>query len=142
MKPNVLLVDDNNIVNFISRKTMEDCDFAGHIAEYTSGQRALKYLERLAKNQEQIPDLIFLDIKMQLMDGFEFLDQFKKLPASVKEKSKIVMLTSSLLDNDRRRAFEHPQVIEFLNKPVTKSKLIALVEKLAGSREQEAGSRE
>ena len=131
MKPKVLLVDDNNIVNFISRKTMEDCDFAGHIAEYTSGQKALKYLERLVKNLDQIPDLIFLDIKMQLMDGFEFLNQFEKLPAPVKAKSKIVMLTSSLLEDDRKRAFEHPQVIEFLNKPVTKSKLNALISRMA-----------
>ena len=109
---------------------MEDCVFAEHIAEYTSGKKALKYLERLADNREMIPDLIFLDIKMQLMDGFEFLDQFELLPEQVKEKSKIVMLTSSLLENDRKRALSYRNVIEFLNKPVTRTKLNALANKM------------
>jgi CheY-like chemotaxis protein len=130
MKPKVLLIDDNDIVNFISRKTMEDCVFAEHIAEYTSGKKALKYLERLTKNEDMIPDLIFLDIKMQLMDGFEFLDQFEFLPDPVKKKTKIVMLTSSLLENDRKRALAHRNVIEFLNKPVTRSKLHSLEGKI------------
>jgi len=130
MKPRVLLIDDNNVVNFISRTTMEDCVFAEHIAEYTSGKKALKYLERLADNKEMIPDLIFLDIKMQLMDGFEFLDQFELLPEPVKEKSKIVMLTSSLLEDDKKRALAHRNVIEFLNKPVTRSKLHSLTIKM------------
>jgi CheY-like chemotaxis protein len=130
MKPKILLVDDNNIVNFISRKTIEDCAFADHITEFTSARRALKFLEKISREPGSIPELVFLDIKMQLMDGFEFLDHFRNLPEAVRNKTKIVMLTSSLLDNDRERAFAHENFIEFLNKPVTRDKLKAIQNKL------------
>ena len=133
MKPKVLLLDDNSIVNFISRKTIEDCSFSEHITEFTSGKRAIKYLEQLAEKQELIPDLIFLDIKMQLMDGFEFLDHFGNLHEAVRKKSRIVMLTSSLLDIDRERALKYDYVVDFLNKPVTRVKLEYIKNKLIGS---------
>ncbi|MFI5218886.1 MAG: response regulator [Bacteroidia bacterium] len=130
MKPTVLLLDDNSIVNFISRKTIEDSAFAGKIIEFTSGKKALKFLEQNEKNQAELPDIIFLDIKMQLMNGFEFLDHFILLPESIRKKTQIVMLTSSLIDFDRERALKYENVIEFLNKPVTREKLNNLKIKL------------
>ena len=130
MKPTVLLLDDNSIVNFISRKTIEDCAFADKIIEFTSGKRVLKFLEQNEKNSTELPDIIFLDIKMQLMNGFEFLDHFILLPESIRKKTQIVMLTSSLVEFDRERALKYENVIEFLNKPVTKEKLNNLKNKL------------
>ena len=129
MKPKVLLIDDNSIVNFISRQTIEDFDFASKITEFTSGKKALKHLEENAKTPMELPDLIFLDIKMQFMSGFEFLDNFILLPESVRKKTRIVMLTSSLIDMDRERALRYENVIEFLNKPITREKLNALKNK-------------
>ena len=123
MRPKVFLIDDNNIVNFINRRTMESCGFSDHITEYTSAKKALKFLSETAKNPEQIPDLIFLDIKMQLMNGFEFLENFVKLPPSVKGKVKIIVLTSSLLETDKANALKHESVVAFLNKPITRDKL-------------------
>ena len=122
MRPSVFLIDDNNIVNFINRKTMESCGFSDNIIEYTSAKRALKFLGE-AKDPAKIPDLIFLDIKMQLMNGFEFLENFIKLPASVKGKAKIIMLTSSLLDSDKELAMKYESVVAFFNKPITRDKL-------------------
>ena len=131
MGPRVFLIDDNNIVNFINRKTMESCGFTDDIIEYTSAKKALKFLgETAAKDSSQIPDLIFLDIKMQLMNGFEFLEQFMKLPASVKEKAKIIMLTSSLLDSDKELAMKHESVVAFFNKPITRDKLSSIRSRL------------
>lgn len=132
MKPTVALLDDNSIVNFISRKTMEDCGFADKIIEFTLGKKALKFLEKNAENPRELPDIIFLDIKMQLMNGFEFLDNFINLPESVRRKVKIVMLTSSLVDFDRERALNYENVIEFLNKPITREKLNNLKNKFIG----------
>ena len=123
MKPRVFLIDDNDIVNFINRKTMESCSFSDNIIEYTSAKKALKFLDEASKDSDQIPDLIFLDIKMQLMSGFEFLEGFGKLPPEVTEKVKIIMLTSSLHDSDKELALKYKNVVDFLNKPITKDKL-------------------
>src|SRR5258708_140727 len=123
MKPRVVLIDDNNIVNFINRKTMESCSFSDNIIEYTSAKKALRFLNETAKDPEQIPDLIFLDIKMQLMNGFEFLENFIKLPPSVKGKAKIIVLSSSLLETDKEHAMKYESVVAFLNKPITRDKL-------------------
>ncbi len=130
MRPKVFLIDDNNIVNFINRKTIESCGFSDNIVEYTSARKALRYLGEAAKGTQEIPDVIFLDIKMQLMNGFEFLDNFTKLPPSVKEKVKIIMLTSSLLESDKELAMKYESVIAFLNKPITRDKLSSIRSKL------------
>ena len=126
MRPKVFLIDDNNIVNFINRKTMESCGFSDNIVEYTSAKKALKFLDEAAQDASKIPDIIFLDIKMQLMNGFEFLDRFIKLPASVKSKVKIIMLTSSLLDSDKENAMKYESVVAFFNKPITRDKLSSI----------------
>jgi CheY-like chemotaxis protein len=130
MKPRVVLIDDNNVVNFINRRTMESCSFSDSIVEYTSAKKALRFLNEAAKHPEQIPDLIFLDIKMQLMNGFEFLENFIKLPASVKGKAKIIMLTSSLLETDKQHALQYESVVAFLNKPITRDKLNSIKSQL------------
>ena len=130
MTPRVVLIDDNNIVNFINRKTMESCGFSDNILEYTSAKKALKFLDEAAKDPVQIPDLIFLDIKMHLMSGFDFLENFIKLPPSVKTKVKIIMLSSSLLESDRENAMKYESVIAFFNKPITRDKLSSIKSKL------------
>lgn len=130
MKPRVLLIDDNNIVNFINRRTIESCGFSDNITEYTSPKKALKFLSEAANNLHEIPDLIFLDIKMHMMTGFEFLEGFVKLPASVKGKAKIIMLTSSLLDSDKELAMKYESVVAFFNKPITRDKLNSIRSRL------------
>jgi len=84
---------------------------------FTGTAKALEYLENFPV------DLIFLDINMPKMNGFDFLEEYKKLPEAVKKKCIIVMLSSSLLPEDRELAMNNPYVCQFLNKPLTGDKL-------------------
>src|SRR5438067_1599134 len=88
----VLLIDDNEIDVLVNRKILENEMFAGEISSHSSATDALKMLQNSNGN---LPDLIFLDIMMPVMDGFAFLDEFAKLPDAVTKQCKIVMLSTS-----------------------------------------------
>ena len=79
-----------------------------------------------ADNPDQIPELIFLDINMPLMDGFDFLEEFKNYPQPLQEKCKVIMLSSSIHPSDVERAQSYPQCVKYMNKPLSKGSLANL----------------
>ena len=122
----VMLVDDNELDNFINKKLIEADGFGGATTIHPSAQDALAYLKMHADAPGQVPDLIFLDIMMPEMDGFGFLDEFDKLPDPVKSKCKIIMLSTSDSFKDLNRANQNKYVKRFLNKPLNAQILAAL----------------
>ena len=89
-----------------------------------SGQAALEYLGRGGRPGDEVeahcgPDLIFLDINMPCMNGWEFLEEFRRLNVKGKKEIVVVMLTTSMFPEDRARAAEMPEVSGFENKPLT-----------------------
>jgi CheY-like chemotaxis protein len=123
--PVVMLIDDNELDNFVNKKLIENEHFAGTVQIQPSAVNALDFLNKNSGGTE-IPDLIFLDIMMPIMDGFGFLDEFEKLKDDVKKKSKIIMLSTSESFKDLNRANKNKYVYKFLNKPLSKSVLDAL----------------
>ena len=120
----VLLIDDNSMDNFINKKLLETGNFAANIIPHESAAEALAYLKN--EKPDHLPQIIFLDINMPGMDGFQFLDEFEKLPASVHDKCKIIMLSTSENFKDLNRANKNPLVKKFLNKPLTSPILKAI----------------
>ncbi len=115
----VMLVDDNETDNFISEKIIEMSNFADKIIAMDSGSSALEYLQANANNEENIPDIIFLDINMPFVDGFVFLFEFEKFNSLIKSKSKIVILSSSDNKKDIDRIVDNPYVINYVVKPLS-----------------------
>jgi len=115
----VMLVDDNDTDNFISRRIIEITKFADEVVIKNSGKSALEYLEDHKTNHTKLPDLIFLDINMPIVDGFVFLYEFEKFDYSIKDKCKVIILSSSDNKRDIDKIVNNDHVIKFITKPLT-----------------------
>ncbi len=123
----VMLIDDNEIDNFINQKMIEGCNFADKVYVHTSARSALEFLQNIERNEnfprELIPQVIFLDISMPIMDGFQFLDEFEKLSGNIRDGLKIMLLTSSINPLDQQKSTSIPAIANYMNKPLTKDHL-------------------
>lgn len=114
-----MLIDDDEIFNFLNKRILELSGTDGKISVYNSAQNALKWLMENKDEKDAWPEIILLDIRMPIMDGFDFLDRFMELPADNIRKVKVFMLTSSLDEKDRKRSNSYPVVYGYYSKPMS-----------------------
>lgn len=119
----VMLVDDNETDNFISKRIIEITKFANRVEVKNSGKSALDYLRDNQDNIEDLPNLIFLDINMPIVDGFVFLYEFEKFNNLIKDKCKVIILSSSDNKRDIDKIVNNNHVIKFITKPLTETAL-------------------
>ena len=123
----VLLIDDNEIDNFINERMISTSGFSNKVVVKTSCDDAILFLKEVEHNADAIPDIVFLDLNMPGKDGFAFLADFESLSDIVKGKCRIVVLSSSISPDDINRASTNPYVIKYVNKPLSEKYLSAIV---------------
>jgi CheY-like chemotaxis protein len=114
----VLLIDDSDYDNLFHERVIK-----------TSGKEALDYLIENQKQSKENPDIIFLDINMPGMNGWEFLEQYQKLEESGKSKVVLIMLTSSDNPNDIAKSKEYPEITDYKIKPLSSPVLEEVIER-------------
>ncbi len=128
----ILLIDDDAVTNLIHKKAIEKSECTKIIQIVESGEEALEYLTNQGKyaNIEAFPtpDLIFLDINMPGMSGWDFLEEFQKLPERTVKSLIIMMLSASINPDDAERAKSISEVSGFKNKPLTKELLYSIID--------------
>src|ERR1044072_6682330 len=116
----VLLVDDDAATNFLAELAFKNLDIAKEIVVASDGFAAGELMK-----QNNCPDVIFLDIRMPRMDGFDFLETLAEM--NVCKQVKVVMLTSSTRTEDKTRAFSYKVVVDYIEKPLTEQ----IIQKIA-----------
>jgi CheY-like chemotaxis protein len=114
----VMVVDDDDNWCFLSRRMLQKAGVGKQILTANNGLEAIKKLQALLANGDKLPDLIFLDIKMPVMDGFEFLDEVTQWEALSPIHTRIFLCSSSVHHKDKERAGRYP-VAGFITKPLT-----------------------
>lgn len=125
----ILLIDDEEATNFLNKQIILKSGITDTIYVKTNGQEALNFLVESDWVDSPKPELIILDINMPIMNGWEFLDEYKYLPTSKKVAAIVMMLTTSINPADIIRAKESGLVNEFKSKPLTLVTLNDIMEK-------------
>ena len=122
----VLLIDDNDIDNFINERMITTNHFSKSVVVKNSAESALQYLRELPSDINALPQVIFLDLNMPVMDGFGFLAEYEKLSETIRKNCKVIVLSSAISPEDINRASTNQYVVKYVNKPLNEKYLDAI----------------
>ncbi|QXP59267.1 two-component system response regulator [Olleya sp. HaHaR_3_96] len=123
-----LLIDDDKVINFYNEKIVNKHQDFINVVAVNSGMKALEYLNNAILGLTKKPNLIFLDINMPAMNGWEFIEEYDKLDKAFTSSIKIILLTTSNNPDDFERYKTIDLLEDFINKPLSDSLLTNLIE--------------
>jgi CheY-like chemotaxis protein len=120
----IMIIDDDSVDRFILRRVLGTI-YQAEIIECDCGSKALEKIAAIIIGKHRFPDLIFLDINMPILNGFEFLDALKQLSPENKNRSRIVLISSLKNEADEKKMLLYDNIIGY-KKPVKKPALLEL----------------
>lgn len=126
MLEKILCVDDDPITLMLYKMVIKKAEFAKEIVTAQNGEEALIYLDNLQSTASEFPKLIFLDLNMPVMGGWEFLDHFSKNEYDAFKDTKVIVLSSTIDPQDIEKSKTYSMVVDFLSKPISKEMLANL----------------
>ena len=124
----IVLVDDNETTSFLNNRLLGRLAVADHVSTFSRADEAFEQLWGDDPAGSAAPDLVFVDLKMPGVSGFEFLELYNALPQPVQDKTVMAVLTTSMHGAGTARVAQYPNV-EYLTKPLTEEKMRKLLEK-------------
>lgn len=127
---NILIIDDDPMTNYLHKRLLEKFEVSHEVEIAHGGEEALQRIKNNieSRNEDRIPQLIFVDLDMPLMDGFQFLEAYQNLNFKNKDSVVVSVLTSSFSASDIKRVKEYPIVKDYIVKPLTQEKMIEIME--------------
>lgn len=122
------LADDDKVFQFITGKILRALNVIEKLLQFENGQELLNYLKLNFDKSENLPDVIFLDIQMPFMDGWQFLNEYSNLKIRFAKEIKIYILSSSISIYDKEKAKTYSQISGYLVKPIEKKDYIKILE--------------
>lgn len=124
----ILLIDDSPSANFMHQVILDEIECSENLEFKKNGKEAIEFLKD-CHSEECRPDIIFLDINMPVMNGWDFLVQYEQLRRSAKKDPVIIMLTASQNPSDLTKAKSFEGVKEYMMKPLRKERILEILEK-------------
>jgi len=129
-KPHTLcFIDDDEIYQYAIARSVKAHHLAEKVLVFMDGEEAMWFFNDNVNNNENLPDIIFLDINMPIMDGWQFLDEYLKLKPRITKPITIYMITSSVDPVDYEHAKRISEISDYVVKPIKPEILKELVEK-------------
>lgn len=128
------IIDDDKIYVNLVKKIIEIKKLSENLLIYKNGKEALDYFKEIMENttdEDKLPDIIFLDLNMPVMDGWEFLNEFIKIKNKLNKKITLYVVSSSIDPRDLERAKSFNLVTDYLIKPIELKKFEKIFEKTA-----------
>jgi len=129
MVDSVCIIDDDKIYRFTTEKYIQMLRLASNVMTYGDGEEAILYLKDNHSHATKLPDIIFLDLNMPIMDGWDFIEEYIKLRPQLAKKIIVYMVSSSIDERDKDRASQISEISDFIIKPITEEQLVTLVGK-------------
>lgn len=126
----VMIIDDNSIDLYIGSRMITKNNFGKKVLQYSVATEALKYFQENQDNFSELPQIIFVDIYMPVMSGFEFMEEYDKLSPALKKYCKAFIISSSIDNDDIVRSRNDKNVVSSQAKPITKEFLDSIEGKL------------
>lgn len=127
---NLMIVDDDEVFVFLTKKAIEQANIVGQILVFENGLDSINYIIENSDNPDVLPEIILLDLSMPIMDGWQFLEEYTIHERKIEKKITIYIVTSSISPEDLKRAKNIELVSDFIVKPITKEKLVNVIEQL------------
>lgn len=118
------LIDDDPVFRLVAKKIIEKNGTFGSVDFFRDGKEGIESLKTIIEeDKNNLPDAIYLDIEMPIMNGWEFMDEFLKLPEDIRSKINIFIVTSSISNDDKDKAASYPEIKKYITKPLDAEKL-------------------
>jgi CheY-like chemotaxis protein len=117
MSKKVAIIDDDEIFQFTTKIKFEKLGLVEDVMIFNDGEEAMQFIQ--SGNKEDMPEILLLDINMPIVDGWDFLELFEKVPQEKKQMMEILMLSSSINPDDVKRAEANAYVVDYITKPIS-----------------------
>ncbi len=127
-KQHFIVIDDSKLDCFIAEKIIKNTGKCESVTSFQMAENALEYIRTQATPSAN-PTIILVDIQMPVMNGFQFVEAFEKLPENITDNYSVFIISSSINDDDLNRVHNYRSIRQFLNKPLTSNNLSLLLSK-------------
>lgn len=129
-KKNWAIVDDDLIFHLVTQRLIESKDIHKKLFFFRNGKEAIDFVKSHQSDPKELPDIILLDIKMPVMDGWDFMDQYLSMENDLPKNIIIYIVSSSIDKMDTERAEQISAIKEYIVKPIDQKKLDDIIDEL------------